>query len=270
MRFLDGEGDEFTPVSGFSLATAVASSAVASVVGQSGWTFRVAGESEGATTLTLSVRQDSETRYASPAIPIRVERHLGSVQWIAPDTLRPIVTAGPVAIEVAPFAGTEFARVDFGVNGTPLRPTQARLTASWDPRTATRRAGHLRARGGGLRQQRHPAGGRHALPTSVPAMAGDLSGRYGGFGDDRVYAVVELLSDAFGLIGETTMPDGNIQGAVMKLTPGTDDTLVPQLRQQQRSSARRRGPGRRQLHRVRLDLLAARHARAQRLGAALG
>lgn len=220
--FIDDQGDEFTPVSGFSLGTVVANSAVASVVSVSSWSFRVQGEGEGTTTLTLSVRQSGETRYSSPAIPIRVERRLGSLQWIAPDTLRTIVTAGPVAIEVAPFAGTSFARVDFGVNGVPLSSdSSAPFTASWDP---TRFAAPgiygieaLGVDGGGITLA------ADTLYLMVPAMTGDLSGRYGGFGDDRVYAMVGLLGDAVGLIGETTMPDGNIQGAVMKLTPGTDE-----------------------------------------------
>ncbi len=55
VRFLNEQSEEFTPVSGFSLSLAVASSAVAGVVGASGWTFRIAGEGEGETTLTLRV-----------------------------------------------------------------------------------------------------------------------------------------------------------------------------------------------------------------------
>jgi len=222
LRFLDDTAAEFTPASGFSLGTAVADGGVASVAGQSGWSFRIAGEGEGATTLTLSVRYGSEVKYTSPAIPVRVDRRLGSLQWIAPDTLRTIVSAGPVAIEVAPFAGTTFARVDFGVNGTPLgSDTSAPFTASWDP-TRFAAPGIYGLEATGLDAEGTPLAA-DTLFLMVPAMTGDLSGRYGGFGDDRVYALVGLLSDAVGLIGETTMPDGNIQGCVMKLTPGTDE-----------------------------------------------
>ena len=224
VRFLNDQSQEFTPVSGFSLATAVASGSVASVVGQSGWTFRVAGEGEGETTLTISIRQSGETRYSSPAIPVRIERRLGSLQWIAPDTLRTLVTAGPVAIEVAPFAGTEFVRVDFGVNGAPLSSdTGAPFTATWDP-TRFAAPGIY-----GLEAMGFDGGGTplaaDTLFLMVPAMTGNISGRYGGQGDDRVYAMVELLGDAVGLIGETTMPDGNMQGALIKLTYGLDSEV---------------------------------------------
>ena len=222
LRFLNDQGQEFTPVSGFSLATAVASGAVASVVGASGWTFRVQGEGEGATTLTLSVLQSGETRYSSPAIPISVERRLGSLHWLAPDTLRTIVTGGPVAIGVAPFAGTAFARVDFGVNGAPLSSdTSAPFTATWDP-TRFAAPGIYGLEAMGFDGEGTPLAA-DTLFLMVPAMTGDLSGRYGGQGDDRVYAMVGLLSDAVGLIGETTMPGGNIQGCVMKLSPGSEE-----------------------------------------------
>ncbi len=166
--------------------------------------------------------QSGETRYTSPAIPIAVDRRLGSLQWIAPDSLRTIVTAGPVAIEVAPFAGTSFARVDFGVNGVALSSdSSAPFQASWDP-TRFAAPGIYGLEAMGFDGEGTPLAA-DTLFLMVPAKTGAISGRYGGQGDDRVYALVAPTGDAVGLIGETTMPDGNIQGCVIQLSLASDE-----------------------------------------------
>ena len=216
VTFIDDLDQEFTPESGFSFGASVGDGDIASVVGKTGWSFRLLGEDEGSTSVTLSVRYDGEAEYSSPAIPVQVTRVLNPFTWLAPDSLETLVTETPVAIEVAPLAGDLVTRVTFSVNGEALgEDTSAPFTAEWDP---VRDAGPGIY---GLEAMGFDAGGTplaaDTLYLMVPDFASPFIGTLGGAGDDRVYDMIMLEDGSVLLAGETTMPDGHIDGCLVRL-----------------------------------------------------
>jgi len=221
VTFVDDQGQEFTPESGFGFRATVADTDIASVTDKSGWRFRLLGEDDGTTSITLSVRYDGSAEYTSPAISVQVTRILSPFTWLAPDSLNTLVTETPLAIEVAPLAGDPVSRVSFTVNGESIgEDTSAPFTAVWDP---VRDAGPGIY---GLEAMGYDDGGTplaaDTLYVMVPEMDGDLAGSFGGAGDDRVYDMLALADGSVLLAGETTMPDGHVDGALIKIQPGGD------------------------------------------------
>lgn len=217
-RFFDDTATEFTPASGFGMSLRVDDTAIAATAGQSGWTYRVRGVAEGATTMTVSVHYEGVAEYTSPALPIRVDRLLETLHWLSPDTLNTIVTAGPVAIEVAPLAGSDVTRVSFRVNGVHLvTDTSPPFTASWDP-TRFAAPGLYELSALGMDSGGQPLAA-DTLLLMVPQLTGTVTGRYGGVGDDRVYAMLDD-DGATVLAGELSVPSGGIDACVLSITPG--------------------------------------------------
>ncbi len=214
--FIDDQGQEFTPV-GFSFGASTANSDIAGVIGKSGWTFRLEGRDDGETTFTLNVSYDGSVEYSAPDIPVIVERILSPFTWLAPDSLSTLVTATPLNIEVAPLASDAVTRVSFTVNGVTLsEDTSAPFTAVWDPvRDAGPGIYGLEAMGFDAEDGPLAA---DTLFVMVPDLDGPQAGRFGGAGDDRVYDMVAMADGSVVLAGETTMPDGGIDAALIKIT----------------------------------------------------
>ncbi len=216
--FIDDLSQEFSPAEEFTFGAITADGAIAGVVGLSGWSFRLQGLDDGATTLALHVNYEGSAEYISPGIPVSVDRPMRPFTWLAPDSLSTLVTATPLSIEVAPQAGVDVVRVSFAVNGIVLsEDTSAPFTAVWDP---------VRDAGPGIygfEAMGYDAEGDVIAADTLYVMAPDLdggqTGTFGGAGDDRVYDMVALADGSVVLAGETTMPDGGIDAALIKITP---------------------------------------------------
>lgn len=219
VHFIDDDEVEFTPATGFAFGLVLNDTGIASLADKSGWSFRLLGVSDGMTSLDLAISYEGEVKYAAPAIPVRVERILSPFLWLAPDSLQTLVTATPLVIEVEALPDDPVTRVQFSVNGDFLAwDSNAPYTIDWDPLGGAAPGIY------GLEARGFSADGTplaaDTLYVMVPELSGDLAGSFGGGGDDRVYDMTVLADGSVIMAGETTMPDGYMDGCLIKVTPG--------------------------------------------------
>lgn len=218
VTFLDDQGEEFTPASDFSLGVSVADGGVASVVGQSGWSFRLRGLDDGATSFAVRVDYEGETEYTAPDVDLLVDRRLARLTWSAPDSAQTLIAGGPVSIEVGAMIGeTDIASVRFSVNGeTIATDVSPPFVATWAPGALSPGIYGIEASAADAAQTPVAADTFYLM---VPELDGTFTGTYGGTGDDRVHDLLLLADGSLILAGDVTQPDGGSDGCLIKVSP---------------------------------------------------